>query len=151
MPTIIAIVIAVIAVAVAVGAWFRPAPKPETPAAKTYSDQQVADAKKAVCDAFDQVKKAVNTAGGKSGENPSDAFIVAVNIRVALATSSSYLIEVLDANPATPVDLADPIRNLARTYRQIAMEQLGDTSAADLDPLGRSADGQFAAIKKACT
>jgi hypothetical protein len=150
LPTIIAIVIAVIAVAVAIGAWFRPMPKAEAPAAKTYSEQEIADAKKAVCDAFDQVKKSVNTAGGKSGDNPTDTFVVAVNIRVALTTSSSYLIETLDANSAVPKDLADPVRNLASTYRKIAMEQLADTSAADLNPLATSADGEFAKIKQAC-
>ena len=53
LPTIIAIVIALIAVAVAIAAWFRPAPKAETPAAKTYSEQEIADAKKAVCDAYE--------------------------------------------------------------------------------------------------
>ncbi len=59
VPTIIAIVIALIAVAVAIAAWFRPAPKAETPAAKTYSEQEIADAKKAVCDAYERVNKAV--------------------------------------------------------------------------------------------
>jgi hypothetical protein len=150
MPTVIAIVIAVIAVAVAIGAWFRPVPKPEAPAAKTYSEQEVADAKKAVCDAFDQVKKSVTAAGAKSGDNPTDTFVVAVNIRVALTASSNYLFQTLDANSAVPKDLADPIRNLAITYRKIVMEQLADTSAADLNPLATSADEEFANIKQAC-
>ncbi|GAY17405.1 hypothetical protein [Mycobacterium sp. shizuoka-1] len=150
LPTIIAIVIAVIAVAVAIGAWFRPMPKPEAPAAKTYSEQEVADAKKAVCEAHDQVQKSVNTAGGKSGDNPTDTFLVAVNIRLALATSSSYLTESLNTHPAAPQNLVEPIRNLANKYREIVMEQLADTSASDLNPLATSADGEIAKIKQAC-
>ena len=53
MPAIIAIAIALVAVAVAIAAWFTPAPKAEVPAAKTYTEQETADAKKAVCEAFD--------------------------------------------------------------------------------------------------
>ena len=48
MPATIAIAIALVAVAVAIAAWFKPAPKAEVPAAKTYTEQETADAKKAV-------------------------------------------------------------------------------------------------------
>ena len=130
MLSIIAIVIGLVVGAIAIAAWLKPAPKPETPAAKVYSEQEVADAKKSVCDAFDQVKKSVTAAGGKTGDNPTDTFVVAVNIRVALTASSNYLFQTLDANSAVPKDLADPVRNLAITYRKIVMEQLADTSAA---------------------
>ncbi|WP_167107406.1 hypothetical protein [Mycobacterium sp. DL592] len=150
MPTIIAIVIALIAVAVAIGAWFRPAPKAEAPAAKTYSEQEVTEAKKAVCDAFEQVKSTVNTAGGKSGDNPTDSFIVAVNIRLALTTSSSYLADQLTANPATPETLAEPIRLLASRYREIAMRQIADASNSDLQPLATGADKDIERITEAC-
>jgi hypothetical protein len=150
VPTIIAIVIAVIAIAVAIGAWFRPIPKPETPAAKTYSEQEVADAKKALCDAYNQVKSSVNTAGGKSGDNPTETFIVAVNIRLAFATSSNYLTEKVDSNPAAPKDLADALRNLGSKYREIVMEQLADKSADDVNPVAKSADEEIAKIKQAC-
>jgi len=150
LPTIIAIVIALIAVAVAIAAWFRPAPKAETPATKTYSEQEIADAKKAVCDAFEQVSKTVNTAGGKSGGNPTDSFIVAVNTRMALATSSSFMTAQLAANPATPDDLAHAVRNLADRYQEIAMNQLADATTSDLEPLATAADAQTADIEKAC-
>ena len=150
LPTIIAIVIALLAVAVAIAAWFRPAPKAEAPAAKTYSEQEIADAKKAVCDAYGEVSKTVNTAGAKSGENPTDSFIVAVNTRTALATSSSFMTAQLAANPATPDDLAHAVRSLAARYQEIAMNQLADATTSDLDPLATAADQQIAIIEKDC-
>jgi hypothetical protein len=150
VPTIIAVVIALIAVIVAIAAWFRPAPKVETPAEKTYSEQEIANAKKAVCDAYKQVSKTVNTAGAKSGSNPTDSFIVAVNTRMALATSSSFMTAQLAANPATPDDLAHAVLNLAARYQEIAMNQLADATTSDLDPLATAADQQIANIEKAC-
>ena len=148
MPTIIAIVIALVAVAVAIAAWFKPAPKVETPAAKTYSEQETADAKKAVCDAFEKVRKTLSTTGGKLGDSPTDSFVVAVNIRLALETSSAYLARSLSDHLAAPDDLAKPVRNLAGTYQEIALNQLADASPADLDPLAQSADAQIAKIKR---
>ena len=44
--------IALLAIGVAIGAWFRPLPKNEPPPAPTYSSQQVADAKAKVCAAY---------------------------------------------------------------------------------------------------
>src|SRR4051812_43312838 len=135
LPTIIAIVIAVIAVAVAIGAWFRPAPKPEAPAAKTYSEQEVADAKKAVCDAFDRGQQTLSVTGGKVGANPSDSFTVAVNSRVAIGTITSYWRSTLQEHPATPNELADILSSLADLYENILLTQLEEGSRSDLDAL----------------
>lgn len=150
VPTIIAIVIALIAVAVAIASWFRPAPKAETPAAKTYSEQEIADAKRAVCDAYDTVNKTVDVAGSKSGDNPTDSFVVAINTRLALATSSSFLTSQLSANPATPDDLSEPVRDLAHQYQVITMNQLADARTADLQSFATAADRAVARIKEAC-
>ena len=151
MPTIIAIVIAVIAVAVAIGAWFRPTPKPEAPAAKTYSDQEVADAKKAVCDAYGKADRAIKTTGGKSGgDNPTAVVAVAVNVRLALSGSSSFLLQTLESNPATPRDLQDQVRAAANAFQNVAIGQLGEAPQAEFDPFYKQADSADAAIKQAC-
>ncbi|MBB3600465.1 hypothetical protein FHT40_000098 [Mycolicibacterium sp. BK556] len=151
LPAIVAIVIAVIAVAVAIGAWFRPAPKPETPAAKTYSEQQVADAKKAVCDAYGRTDRALNATGKKNGgDDPTGVIAVAVNVRLALSESSSFLLRTIDANPATPEDLRGQVIAAANAFQNIAIDQLGEASQAELDPFLKQADSSDAAIKQAC-
>ena len=86
MPTIIAIVIAVIAVAVAIGAWFRPPPKPEIAAAKTYSEQEVTDAKQKICDAFATVQSTLEASSNQAPPDPNDVmqkFTLSVNGRLA--------------------------------------------------------------------
>ncbi|BBY63510.1 hypothetical protein MHEL_17530 [Mycolicibacterium helvum] len=150
MPTIIAIVIAVIAIAVAIGAWFRPIPKPEAPAAKTYSEQEVADAKKAVCDAFDRGQRTLDVTGGKVGANPSDSFTVAVNSRVAIGTISTYWRSTLQQHPATPTDLANTLSSLADLYENILLTQLAEGNRPDLDALYASADNSVPKMTQAC-
>ncbi|NTY61213.1 hypothetical protein [Mycolicibacterium sphagni] len=151
MPTIIAIVIAVIAFAVAIGAWFRPIPTPETPAAKTYSDQEVADAKKSVCDAYTRVARAVQATGRKNGgDDPTAIIAVAVNIRLALSESSSFLLRTLAENPAAPHDLQEQVRTAAIAYQNIAIDQLGEASQEELAPFLKQMDSTDVAIKQAC-
>lgn len=150
LPTIIAIVIALIAVAVAIGAWFRPLPKPETPAAKTYSDQEVADAKKAVCDAFDRGQKTLDVTGSKVGANPNDTFTVAVNSRVAIGAISTYWRSTLQKYPATPSEVAKILSSLADLYENILLTQLAEGSRSDLDALYASADDSVPKLTQAC-
>lgn len=151
LPTIIAIVIAVIAIAVAIGAWFRPAPKPETPAAKTYSDQETADAKKAVCDAYDLVHQAILTTNNKSGgSDPTAVLAVASNGRLAVHAGGQYLTDALSRYPATPNDLARSITDLATTFQKLTLEYLAETPDSEQEPLLRSADDATAQIKQNC-
>lgn len=151
LPSTIAIVIAVIAVAVAIGAWFRPVPKPETPAAKTYSQQEVADSKNAVCDAFQDANKGVQAAGRRNeGSDPVAVLAVAANVRLALTAGSAYLSQSLVSNPAAPDDLKSAVENLAGTYQKVAIAQLGEASQDELDPLYKSGDETTNRIKQAC-
>lgn len=150
MPTIIAIVVAVIAIAVAIGAWFRPMPKPEAPAAKTYSDQEVADAKKAACDAFDRGQKTLDVTGAKVATNPSDSFTVAVNSRVAIGAISNYWRSTLQHHPATPAEVENVLSSLADQYESILLTQLAEGSRTDLDALYASVDESVPKMTQAC-
>ncbi len=151
MPTITAIVIAVIAIAVAIGAWFRPAPTPQTPAAKTYSDQEVADAKKAVCDAFDAVHEAVRINTGRDGgTDPTAILAVAANARLSMYGGAGYLVDTLQSNPATPADLSAPVQKLANTFRYLTIQFMLNKQNSDLDEPLREADSATASIQSIC-
>ncbi|WP_163694931.1 hypothetical protein [Mycolicibacterium sarraceniae] len=137
--------------AIAIAAWFKPAPNAEPHAAKTYSTEDVALSKKAVCDAFETVHNAViiNTRRD-GGSNPTTVLAVAANARLALYVGGGYLMDTLIRNPATPADLAAPVRKLAESYRYITIQYLVGKQTADLnDPL-READSATVAIQAAC-
>ncbi|WP_328350335.1 hypothetical protein OG976_15580 [Mycobacterium sp. NBC_00419] len=152
LPTIIAIVIALIAVAVAIGAWFRPAPKAEAPAAKTYSEQEVADAKKAVCDAFDTVHEAVRINTGRDGgSDPTATLAVAANARLSMYGGADYLMETLQKHPATPADLSASVQKLADTFRVLTIQFMINKQNSDLEEPLREADSATTAIQSICT
>jgi len=152
LPTIIAIVIALIAVAVAIAAWFRPAPMAETPAAKTYSEQEIADAKKTVCDAFERTHKALEVANGKNaGPEPTAILAVAANGRIALTVGADYLLSELEAHPGLPGEISAAVTDLSSAYRRIALDYLAEAPQADMDPAFRQADDASAKVRQFCT
>jgi hypothetical protein len=69
---IVAFIGIVVAIALGVVALLRPAAQAAAPldAAPKYSEQQVADAKRAVCAARDQAFAALAGAGGQKSEDP---------------------------------------------------------------------------------
>jgi hypothetical protein len=149
LPTIIAIVIALIAVAVAIAAWFRPAPKAEIPAAKTFSEQEIADAKKAVCDAFERAFNAL-TANSRQPDSPSEGLAVIANSRIAIHAAGTYLTATLRDQPAAPEEIAAPVKSLANQYQRMVLDQIGGADRATLDEEYQNADSLTSKISKAC-
>lgn len=116
-----------------------------------YSEQQVADAKKAVCGAFDQGMRSIRAAGARKPESPTDPFpVTAVNIRLAaIAVGNSFFHSIID-NPAAPIELIKILDELGRTYQDIALIQLADGQKADFDPLITKADSLVPQVEKLC-
>lgn len=151
-PVIISLVIAVIAIAVAIGAWFRPAPEapPPVDAAPQYSDQEISDAEKAVCAAYNKMVQSVSGAGGQSSDDPTTQQIYAVNIRVATHVASDYLLRQLAENPASPTRLTANVRELAILYNDVVLAQLANAPRSALDPLYSKVDAADAKVVEAC-
>ncbi|BBY58886.1 hypothetical protein [Mycolicibacterium sarraceniae] len=146
---IIAVVVAVIAIGVAIGAWFRPMPKPEAPTARTYSDQEVADAKKAVCDAYGKAINAL-TVNSQQPDSPNEALAVVANSRVAIHVASTYLATVLAQQLAAPEEVATPMKALANQYQSMILDQIGNSDRSTLDADYRAADSLTPKISQAC-
>ncbi|OMC52992.1 hypothetical protein A5745_23130 [Mycobacterium sp. IS-2888] len=151
-----ALLIALVALGVAVGSWFRTASdsKP-TPAAPpvTYSQQQITDAKASVCAAYQQVRKAGDMAGARSGgSDPNAVLTVATSTRQVLDVGSRYLMTKLAKEPATPPDLAAAVRKLADVYQEMTVDYLDGLSNSDpeLDPLLRAGDEAHSTIESLC-
>jgi len=126
--TLVSLVIALAAIGLAIGCWFRPplgvkaAPQPAAP---VYTDQQTADGKQAVCAAYEKVRQAVSVNTGRSGgDDPTAIMAVAANARIALYDGGDYLLKTLGENPATPPDVAKAVRVLVSAYQQMAIDYL---------------------------
>jgi hypothetical protein len=121
----------------------------------SYSETQRADAKVKICNAMDLVRRGVslNTnlrpAGGP--EDITGAQAIAANSRVSLYDGGQYLLARLD--PATPPDLADPVRNFANNLMDIGAAATAGALNSDPDQAARlrDVDAANATITKLCT
>ena len=119
-PTLIAIAIALIGLAVGFVGWFRPTPHNNQPPPKpTYSAQQTADAKAKVCAAVGKLDRAVSVAKGlPKGPDP---LVASINVRQIFDVFSRHLLATLAEEPATPADLATAVRKQADTLAEVVI------------------------------
>jgi hypothetical protein len=146
---IIAIALAAAALGVAIGSWFRPAPEPTPAAEPVFTESQVADAKKQVCDAFQLARNAIVTAGNK--QDPANAMAYAANARVAFFGGADYLGDIVSSLPATPSELADAAHEYSSAYKQLALVLLSDKTPQQMDQsIVASGDNSNEKLKQIC-
>jgi hypothetical protein len=152
LPVIISLIVAFVAVAVAIGAWFRPASEVTNPAdrAPQYSDQQVAMAKKALCAAEDLVNRATTYAGNQKSDDPTQQLAIAVNVRLTGSLSAQYFQTKLAQYPATPEDLTTGLQELILANQDIALLQIANASKDEFDASYQAYDSAQAKVTEAC-
>ena len=149
--SVVAVVLALVAVGLAAWAAFRPA---KEPAAPTYTAAQQSDAKAAICAAADLVRRGVSlntnlpVPGGEGDVTGSLA--VAANARVSLSDGGQYLLARLD--PATPANLADPVREFANKLMDIGAGAIAGAQNSEPAQAARlkEADAANVKIAEAC-
>ena len=126
-----------IAIGIAIWALLR------TPGEAAVNSQQSDDAKARVCVAFDMVRKAVSLRTNVDlGPDPVAKEAVAANARLATLGGGEYLLSRLD--PATPPELADPVRSFANNLQDIGMNQLVGMANTDPAVAARLSEAQAA-------
>jgi hypothetical protein len=148
-PTFATLAIAVLALATAALALFHPLHG----GSPTFTAQETADAKKNVCTASTIARQAVviNThLVNPRGGDQIGTLAVAANARLALLGGGAYLRERLDAEPATPADLAKAVKAMARTIDQMGINYLAGATSVVQQPLRSDLDKEITAITKLC-
>ncbi|BBZ24572.1 hypothetical protein [Mycolicibacter hiberniae] len=118
-----------------------------------FSDQQANDAKKDVCSAVVLSRQAVaNNMHMKNPEpeNPVAQLAVAANARLSLTASAAYLRGRLEANPATPEDVADQAQKMAGGLERLNLSYLVGQPNAEREQLGHDLDSHITALGKLC-
>ena len=149
VPTIIAVVVSLLALGLAAAAFFKPK-HDDAPAAPQYSDQQVADAKKSVCDAYNDAHEATRNAGGLRSDDANQKFMISINTRLAFNTAADHLLAAAEQNPAAPSGLIAAAKALAFSYQKIVLAQTAEAPSDALDRLYTEADTSVDSIKQAC-
>jgi hypothetical protein len=146
-------VIALAALALAIGSWFQPLPitKAPNPLAPSYTNQQVAEAKANVCAAFQTVHQSIVVTNHREhGTDPTSALAAATSARQAFAAGGGYLLTALGNKPATPPDLAGAVRRLGTVFQQLAVSYLAELNNSALDPLLHDGDEATLTIQQLC-
>ena len=137
-----ALLIAVIAIGIAIWALVR-TPGEAAVNAQHPAEARSDDAKARVCVAFDMVRKAVSLQTNTDlGPDPVAKEAVAANARLATLGGGEYLLSRLD--PATPTELADPVRSFANNLQDIGMNQLVGVPNTDPTVAARLSEAQAA-------
>ena len=140
--------LAVIALAVAIAAFFRPVHE----SAPTFSSQQTADGKTHLCSAYVTVRQGVvaNTHLANPVPNdPAGQLAVAANARLALIGGGTFLRDRLAAEPAAPADLTKAVGSMASTIEELGVGYLAGLNSA-LDPLRHNLDSEISQINNLC-
>ena len=128
----------------------RPA-APGDVAKPAYSEEQVADAKKAVCEVFEAGMKSIQGAGNKKPDNPGDTLPGSVvNMRLAEIAVANSFFRSTEVNHAAPPDLIELTNQLGNVYQDIALTQLADGSKLQVDPIASKADDLIPKIEQKC-
>lgn len=149
LSTIAAIALSLLAVAPAAAGCSKPAPETKTTEPQ-YSEQQVADAKKNLCDAYDTIYRAVERAGTTTSEDPNQKYMISISTRLAFNTAADYLMAVVEKSPAGPPVLVDATVKLANSYRKVILAQIADAGREKLDPIYSEIDSADAGVKAGC-
>ncbi|WP_197382900.1 hypothetical protein [Mycolicibacterium mengxianglii] len=154
IPLVVSVVGVPIAIALAAASWFRASGGESLPVAtdssSQHSEQEVAAAKKAICDARNMGYEASAVAGNKTSDDPNIQFVIAVNVRLSSIASAEYLQLQIDKHPAAPPALAAAARDLALAYTNMTLFHLSDASDEKLKPAYAELDAADAKVIQAC-
>jgi hypothetical protein len=155
-PTFAALTVALVAIGVGIAGWFSPTQRIEqssTPSAPTYTEQQTADAKADVCNAFRTVRQAISVNSNRTSPTEGDfgaTWAIAANSRLALDAGAGYLLDRLADEPATSASLAAELRSLAMMFRQAAVVFLAEEPDSTEEELKKEIEGQVSKVDGLC-
>ncbi|AQA02536.1 hypothetical protein BVC93_08945 [Mycobacterium sp. MS1601] len=133
----VALVVAVIAVLISGWLLLRSSQEPAA------SAEQTDQARVRICDAFTTVHQALSIQTNVDlGSDAVAREAVAANARLATITGGQYLMSRLD--PATPSELAAPVRTFAANIEDIGMSQLVGRTNSDPHVMALMAEAQSA-------
>lgn len=149
VPTIAALALAVIGIVLGIFGWFYPS------SGQKFSDDQRTEAKGKVCDAQGVVRQGTQFNTNLQNPAPGDLIgdlAVGTNARLSLFAGGAYLHERLDANPATPADLAKAAGDMADTLEALSVNYLAGHTPDDAvqQPLRDQLRGQIDVLDNLC-
>lgn len=149
VPTIAALVLAVIGIVLAVFGWFYPS------TSQKFSGDQRDEAKGKICEAQAVVRQGTQFNTNLQNPVPGDLagdLAVGTNARLSLFAGGAFLHERLGSYPAAPADLAKAAGDMADTLEALSVNYLAGHSPDDAvqQPLRDQLRGQIDVLDNLC-
>lgn len=149
VPTIAALVLAVVGIVLAVLGWFHPS------TSQKFSGDERQEAKGKICDAQAVVRQGTQFNTNLQNPVPGDLageLAVGTNARLSLFAGGAYLHQRLEANPAAPEDVAKAVADMADTMEALSINYLAGHASDDAvqQPLRDQLRGQIDALDNLC-
>lgn len=150
---ITSLVIALAAIVLAIVCWLRPAPSAKEPNPPAYTDEQVSQAKAAICTAAGKVDRALDLADAEPVSNDrTEQLAVAAVSRVTFDAGSRYLISTLAEEPGAPAELTTAVRDEANSLQELLIGFLNGIPNSDpaQQPAMSAANQARATVQRLC-
>jgi hypothetical protein len=115
-----------------------------------YSEQQVADAKKAVCEAYAMGMRTVRSVASRKAENDTEKLPVITVSATGELAAATYFVNILNSNPAAPSEVSQPLNRLAQQYQEVALIQLANGAPSEYKSNGETIDESVAELDRSC-
>jgi hypothetical protein len=141
--------VALVGLSTGMAACARPATSGDA-AKPVYSDQQVAEAKKAVCEAYAKGMRTVRSVAGRKAESEADKLPVITVSAAGELAAAQYFLNTLSLYPAAPSEIQQSLRRLAQQYQEVALVQLANGAPSEYQANGEAIDTAVAELDKSC-
>ncbi len=115
-----------------------------------FSEQEIADAKAAMCEAWDVTYASIKNVASKTTPDPNLNYVLILETQVVFHVSDNYLYRELEKHPATPPGLANALDRLIESYAKIVLARLGDRPEPAVEPIKQEMDAAGDFIQQEC-
>ena len=146
---ILGAVLGLLGLIVGFAAWFRAAPS-NVSTNPVYSEQQVGEAKTAVCEAYAKGMRTVRSVASRKAENEADKLQVITVSATGELAAAAYFFNILNSTPAVPSDIQQPLNRLAQQYQEVALIQLANGAPSEYKSNGQAIDAAITELDISC-
>jgi hypothetical protein len=150
LPLVLVSIVAVLALGLAAASWLRPLETDQRSAPTHYGQDEISEARKAMCAAWDTSFKAVTTSGRKTSPDTTVNYVIGIQTQLAFHVAASHLRTELRRHPATPEPLAAALERMAVSSQDLVLARLSEASESEVNAIRSEMDEAEKDVKQEC-
>ncbi|CAJ1509581.1 hypothetical protein [[Mycobacterium] burgundiense] len=115
-----------------------------------FSQQEIADAEEAMCDAWRASYAAIRNVASKNSQDDTLTYVLNLESQVVFDASADYIQSHLRNHPATPRQLAEVLSRLSLSYQDMVLARLADVSESEVEPIKAKMNSAESSVRQEC-